>query len=60
MNTSVAIRKCRKYEVHDIYSIIAEIYEITNGPEVEGKKVLVKPDVQQMMILPGVSALILL
>lgn len=45
MNTGVAARKCNKYEVLDIYSIIAEIYEITNGPEVEGKKVLVKPNI---------------
>ncbi len=45
MNNKIAVRRCTKYDVHDIYNIINEVYDITGGPEVRGKKVLVKPNI---------------
>ncbi|MCU0473155.1 MAG: DUF362 domain-containing protein [Bacteroidales bacterium] len=45
MNSIVTVRKCREYELHEIYNLISEIYEICQGPEVGGKKVLVKPNI---------------
>ena len=45
MNHKVAIRKCTEYDVQKITDIIAEIYPITGGPDVNGKKVLVKPNI---------------
>lgn len=45
MNNKIAVRKCKEYEVHEVYNIISEIYEKTGGPDVKGKKVLVKPNI---------------
>ena len=45
MNNKVAIRKCAEYDAQKIIDIIAEIYTATGGPDVKGKKVLVKPNV---------------
>ena len=45
MNTKVAIRKCAEYDVQKIIDIIAEIYTATGGSDVNGKKVLVKPNI---------------
>lgn len=45
MNSTVAVRKCREYELHDVYNQISEIYKVCQGPEVSGKKVLVKPNI---------------
>jgi uncharacterized protein (DUF362 family)/Pyruvate/2-oxoacid:ferredoxin oxidoreductase delta subunit len=45
MNTKVAVRKCNEYDVYEVYSLISDIYYKTNGPEVNGKKVLVKPNI---------------
>ncbi|HKK43580.1 MAG TPA: DUF362 domain-containing protein [Bacteroidales bacterium] len=45
MNNRIAVRKCAKYDVDDIFSIIGEIYERTGGPDVKGKRVLVKPNI---------------
>jgi uncharacterized protein (DUF362 family)/Pyruvate/2-oxoacid:ferredoxin oxidoreductase delta subunit len=45
MNSKVAIRKCEEYEVNKIGEIISEIYSKTGGPDVKGKKVLLKPNI---------------
>jgi uncharacterized protein (DUF362 family)/Pyruvate/2-oxoacid:ferredoxin oxidoreductase delta subunit len=45
MNNKVAVRKCKNYEVHEIYNCISEIFLKTGGPDVDGKKVLVKPNI---------------
>jgi uncharacterized protein (DUF362 family)/Pyruvate/2-oxoacid:ferredoxin oxidoreductase delta subunit len=45
MNNKVAVRKCIEYEVHEVYNLISDIYRITEGPDVKGKKVLVKPNI---------------
>jgi uncharacterized protein (DUF362 family)/Pyruvate/2-oxoacid:ferredoxin oxidoreductase delta subunit len=45
MNNKVSVRRCKEYEVHEVYSIISDIYHKTEGPEVNGKKVLVKPNI---------------
>lgn len=45
MNSIVAVRKCREYELQEITNLITEIYEVCQGPEVTGKKVLLKPNI---------------
>jgi uncharacterized protein (DUF362 family)/NAD-dependent dihydropyrimidine dehydrogenase PreA subunit len=45
MNTRVSVRKCTEYDVHEVYSLISDIYKTTGGPDVGGKKVLVKPNI---------------
>ncbi len=45
MNEKVAIRKCTVYDVHEVYNHIADIYKVTGGPELQGKRVLVKPNI---------------
>ena len=45
MNNKVAVRKCREYDIHEVFSLISEIYKITDGPNVKGKRVLVKPNI---------------
>jgi len=45
MNKKVAVRKCKEYDLHEIYNIISDIYSKTDGPDVKGKRVLVKPNI---------------
>jgi uncharacterized protein (DUF362 family)/Pyruvate/2-oxoacid:ferredoxin oxidoreductase delta subunit len=45
MNNKVSVRKCEEYDLQKIIDIISEIYEKTNGPDVQGKKVLLKPNI---------------
>ncbi len=45
MNNKIAVRKCREYDVHEIFDRLLEIYTITEGPAINGKKVLVKPNI---------------
>ncbi len=45
MNNKIAVRKCNKYDLIEVSDIIADIYQNTNGPEVQGKTVLVKPNI---------------
>jgi uncharacterized protein (DUF362 family)/NAD-dependent dihydropyrimidine dehydrogenase PreA subunit len=45
MNNKVAVRKCKEYDRHEVFDIISDIYKKTGGPEVQGKKVLVKPNI---------------
>lgn len=45
MNNKISVRKCAEYDLHEVYEVISDIYCKTDGPEVSGKKVLVKPNV---------------
>jgi uncharacterized protein (DUF362 family)/Pyruvate/2-oxoacid:ferredoxin oxidoreductase delta subunit len=45
MNNKVAVRECKEYEVHKIYDLLSDIYKKTDGPDVNGKRVLVKPNI---------------
>jgi uncharacterized protein (DUF362 family)/Pyruvate/2-oxoacid:ferredoxin oxidoreductase delta subunit len=45
MNNRIAVRKCGEYDVNKIVELISEIYSKTGGPEVNGRKVLVKPNI---------------
>jgi uncharacterized protein (DUF362 family)/NAD-dependent dihydropyrimidine dehydrogenase PreA subunit len=45
MNNKVSIKKCAEYDTQKIFDIISEIYTNTGGPDVKGKKVLVKPNI---------------
>lgn len=45
MNSKVAIRKCSEYNLNEIFDLISDIYGKTDGPDVNGKKVLVKPNI---------------
>lgn len=45
MDNKVSVRRCTEYDVHEIFTHISDIYEKTGGPEVMGKKVLVKPNI---------------
>ncbi|MEI8224647.1 MAG: DUF362 domain-containing protein [Bacteroidota bacterium] len=45
MNNKVAVRSCKEYEVHEVYNLISDIYKKTEGPDVQGKRVLVKPNI---------------
>jgi uncharacterized protein (DUF362 family)/Pyruvate/2-oxoacid:ferredoxin oxidoreductase delta subunit len=45
MNNKVAVRKCKEYDIHEVFNLISEIYSKTEGPEVLGKRVLVKPNI---------------
>jgi uncharacterized protein (DUF362 family)/Pyruvate/2-oxoacid:ferredoxin oxidoreductase delta subunit len=45
MNNIIAVRSCTEYDLNMIYDLISEIYNKTGGPEVKGKKVLVKPNI---------------
>ena len=45
MNNKISVRKCRDYDLHEVYNLISEIYQRTDGPDVKGKKVLVKPNI---------------
>jgi uncharacterized protein (DUF362 family)/Pyruvate/2-oxoacid:ferredoxin oxidoreductase delta subunit len=45
MNNKVAVRKCEEYDIQEVYNHIADIYKFCEGPEVSGKKVLLKPNI---------------
>ena len=45
MNKKISVRKCREYDLHEIINLISDIYKNTDGPDVKGKKVLVKPNI---------------
>lgn len=45
MNNKISVRKCKGYDLHEIHDLISEIYRLTDGPEVNGKKVLLKPNI---------------
>jgi uncharacterized protein (DUF362 family)/Pyruvate/2-oxoacid:ferredoxin oxidoreductase delta subunit len=45
MNNIVAVRRCKEYDFQEIYRIISDIYQTCKGPELNNKKVLIKPNV---------------
>ncbi|MCX6327441.1 MAG: DUF362 domain-containing protein [Bacteroidia bacterium] len=45
MNNKVAIRNCKEYDLNEVFDLISDIYKKTDGPEVQGKSVLVKPNI---------------
>jgi uncharacterized protein (DUF362 family)/Pyruvate/2-oxoacid:ferredoxin oxidoreductase delta subunit len=45
MNNKVAVRNCKEYDLHIVSELISEIYKRTDGPDVNGKIVLVKPNI---------------
>jgi uncharacterized protein (DUF362 family) len=45
MNNRISVRKCWNYDFDEVYNLISDIYKSTEGPEVKGKKVLVKPNI---------------
>jgi uncharacterized protein (DUF362 family)/Pyruvate/2-oxoacid:ferredoxin oxidoreductase delta subunit len=45
MNNKISVRKCNVYDVNEIIDLIADIYNRSDGPDVKGKKVLVKPNI---------------
>ena len=45
MNNKIAVRKCNEYDLHEVFDMISDIYKNTDGPEVRGKRVLVKPNI---------------
>ena len=45
MNNTISVRSCREYDPEAVLELIAGIYEKTGGPDVMGKKVLLKPNI---------------
>lgn len=45
MNTKVAVRECREYEQNKVRELIEDIYVMCNGPDVKGRRVLLKPNI---------------
>jgi len=45
MNNKVSVRKCREYNLHEVFDLISDIYTKTEGPDSKGKRVLVKPNI---------------
>jgi uncharacterized protein (DUF362 family)/Pyruvate/2-oxoacid:ferredoxin oxidoreductase delta subunit len=45
MNNKIAVRKCNGYDLNEVIKLISDIYKITGGPDVKGKRVLVKPNI---------------
>jgi uncharacterized protein (DUF362 family)/Pyruvate/2-oxoacid:ferredoxin oxidoreductase delta subunit len=45
MNNKVAARRCKEYDIHDVISHISDIYKTCDGPELNGRRVLVKPNI---------------
>lgn len=44
MNRKISVRKCEEYNLERITELIADIYESTEGPDPEGRKILLKPN----------------
>ena len=45
MNNKVAVRRCGEYDLQGVYKLISDIYKSCEGPDVSGRKVLVKPNI---------------
>ena len=45
MNNKISVRSCKEYELHEVYDQISDIYKKSDGPEVNGKRVLLKPNI---------------
>lgn len=44
MNNTVVVRRCMEYDLQEVYRLISDIYQTCEGPELKGKKVLLKPN----------------
>jgi uncharacterized protein (DUF362 family)/Pyruvate/2-oxoacid:ferredoxin oxidoreductase delta subunit len=45
MNNKISVRSCREYDPDKVYELLSEIYRKSDGPDVKGKRVLVKPNI---------------
>jgi uncharacterized protein (DUF362 family)/Pyruvate/2-oxoacid:ferredoxin oxidoreductase delta subunit len=45
MNNKISARSCKEYELHEVYDLISDIYKESDGPDVNGKRVLLKPNI---------------
>lgn len=45
MNNVVAVRKCRDYEINEVYKCISEIYKKCGGDDLKDRRVLIKPNI---------------
>ncbi|MFZ0280142.1 MAG: DUF362 domain-containing protein [Bacteroidales bacterium] len=45
MNKIVAVRRCAEYDLNEVYNYISDIYKACKGPELNGRRVLVKPNI---------------
>ena len=45
MNNIIAVRCCKEYDLQEVYDLISDIYKKTDGPDVQNKIVLVKPNI---------------
>jgi len=45
MNNIVAVRRCKEYDIQEVYVHISDIYHACKGFELKNKKVLIKPNV---------------
>ena len=45
MNNKIAVRKCAEYDLQKVFDQISDIYKLTDGPDVKGKRVLLKPNI---------------
>jgi uncharacterized protein (DUF362 family)/Pyruvate/2-oxoacid:ferredoxin oxidoreductase delta subunit len=45
MNNKVAVRICGEYDLEQVIIFVSDIYKSCEGPDVKGKKVLVKPNI---------------
>ena len=45
MNSKISVRSCKEYALHDVYDLICDIYKESDGPDVNGKRVLLKPNI---------------
>lgn len=45
MNKKISVRKCIEYDVFEVRDSISDIYKRTDGPDVKGIRVLLKPDI---------------
>jgi uncharacterized protein (DUF362 family)/NAD-dependent dihydropyrimidine dehydrogenase PreA subunit len=45
MNNKISVRSCKDYDLHEVYDQICDIYRKSDGPDIKGKKVLLKPNI---------------
>ena len=45
MNNKISVRSCGEYELNEVYDHISDIYTKSDGPDVKGKRVLIKPNI---------------
>ena len=45
MNNKISIRSCKEYELNSVLELLCDIYQRSDGPDVNGKRVLLKPNI---------------